>query len=161
MNALRTVFVLLAASLLPGQSPIIQSDSPLPPQLRQQLEREMAAAGLSASKQPDLFIKIHGVCRISMKSTSNERPLGWVERVDGQMLSIVHIDCQRISQALSRVVVNPQSAESINSLARAIARVARHEAWHLRMNNGYHERQGDYKAALRAEDLIAPFTSSL
>jgi hypothetical protein len=149
------------ASILLGNSIILQSDTPLPVGLDQAVRAELSSAGLWQSGQGYIYVKIHGPCHITnLKSTDVNHPMGWVDRVDGEMLSIIHVDCSRIGEALCRIVVNPQSNQTRQLMARAIARVIRHEWHHLTLNTANHEKEGDYKASLRAEELAAPFQTS-
>jgi hypothetical protein len=161
MNALcRAVllFVAIVATPLFSNSLVLQSDRPLPTQLAKSVERETSLAGLSEHGQPDIYVKIHGDCHVSnFSNVDTARPLGWVERVDGEMLSIIHVDCARIGQALWRIAPNPRSSATQEMLARAIARVIRHELRHITLKTIDHEKNGDYKASLRAEELAAPF----
>jgi hypothetical protein len=151
-------FVVIVATPLFSNSLVVQSDRPLPTQLVKSVERETSLAGLSEQRQPDIYVKIHGECRVSnARSADTARPLGWVETVDGEMLSIIHVDCARIGQALWRVAPDPESPVTRELMARAIVRVIRHELRHIMLNTEAHEKSGDYKASLRAEDLVAPF----
>ena len=141
-----------------GYSLVLEGDRPLPTQLAKALARETALAGLSEPGQPDIYVNIHGECRVSNLPGANiAHPLGWVERVDGKMLSIIHVDCGRIGQALWRIAPNPRFPATQELLARAMVRVIRHELRHIVLNTIDHERDGDYKASLRAEELVAPF----
>jgi hypothetical protein len=156
-TGLTFVTTLLAGALF-GSSLILQSDTPLPLGLESAVERELDLAGLWQHPQVDVYVRIHGACRVSSLPPGDiHSPLGWVDKVDGEMLSIIHVDCLRIGQALWRIVADPRSAGTREIMARAIARVIRHEFRHLTLNTAEHERQGDYKASLRAEELAAPF----
>jgi hypothetical protein len=164
MNATNAASLLFAVTFswnLLGNQLILQSRSPLPESLQTAIEEEVSQAGLIGQGRANIFVQFHGSCRIPNQPLDDvERPLGWVDRVDGQMLSIVHVDCARIGQALRRVVTDPQSAKSQDLLARAIARVIRHELHHLVLQTSDHDRTGDFKSALRAEELIAPFATA-
>ncbi len=165
MNAANVVAVLFATVFLRdsfANQLIFHSDPPLPASLQKAIEREISLAGMRGQDQADLYIEIHGACRVSNQSLPGaDRPLGWVDRVDGDMLSIIHVDCARIGQALWRIVADPQSPETRELMARAMVRVIRHERRHLILRTVNHEKTGDFKPSLRAEELIAPFSTAL
>jgi hypothetical protein len=164
MNAFGLATIVAVVGILNGDSLILQSEMPLPPGLAAGVEREMALSQTWEQTQPPLFVVIHGVCHIPMpwQEGQIERPLGWVNKVDGQILSIIHIDCSRIGLALRRVVIDPASTETLDMYARAIARVIRHERRHVLLNASTHEKAGENKSSLRADELAAPdFRSAL
>lgn len=146
---------------------VVQSDSPVRPGLQHAMERELgrqphlvmaAAVGPTDSFQELIVVKFHGSCELPSRRqpvAPSSPSLGWVERIDGQFLSIIHIDCQRIAEVLARIV--PEHSPDVDEIfARAIARVVRHEMRHLLLNTSSHERSGENKASLRAEELAAP-----
>jgi hypothetical protein len=164
MNA-KTRLATLAAvfvSALQSASLILQSERPLPAGLDAAVEREFVATEAWESATSDVVVRIHGICRVPtpQRQKDSERPLGWVDIVDGQMLSIIHVDCTRIGEALERLVVNPHSIETREMYARAIARVIRHELRHVLLDSSDHEKRGENKAALRAEELAAPSSAA-
>jgi len=154
---LATIAVIFA-SALHGDSPILQSDTPMPAELTVAVQQELASTGAWGELQSGFVVRIHGVCRVSVRARQGgfELPLGWVDRVDGQMLAIIHVDCSRIGQALARIAIDPGSVETRQMYARAIARVVRHELRHVLLNTANHEKRGEDKAALTAEELVAP-----
>jgi hypothetical protein len=149
---------------------VIQSEAPVRPGLQHAMERELAprprlvmaaAVGPTDSFQELVVVKFHGNCELPLRPrpvppiAASAQPLGWVQRIDGQFLSIIHIDCQRIAEALARIV--PQHSPDADEIfARAIARVVRHEMRHLSLNTDGHERTGENKASLRGAVLAAP-----
>jgi hypothetical protein len=154
---------------------VVQNEAPVRPGLQHAMEREIvrwtgfegrsprlvmaAAVGPTDSFQDLIVVKFHGSCKLPVKtrpsSAPSPQPFGWVERVDGQFLSIIHIDCQCIAEALARVVPG-HSPDADEIFARAITRVIRHEMRHLLLNTSCHESSGENKASLRAEELAAP-----
>jgi hypothetical protein len=159
MNAfgLATI-VAIVGGILNGDSLILQSETPLPPGLAAAVKREMALSETWEQRESPLLVVIHGVCHIPMPWQEGhiERPLGWVNKVDGQILSIIHIDCSRIGLALRRIVIDPTSTDTLEMYARAIARVIRHERRHVLLNTSTHEKAGENKSSLRADELAAP-----
>jgi hypothetical protein len=109
-----------------------------------------------------ILVKIRGECRVSARSVSIWRPdpLAWVDRVDGQILSFIHVDCTRLSEALSRIVpgagayLREPEIMGETRMTRAVALVIRHELRHILLQSSAHDTRGEYKAALRPEELI-------
>jgi hypothetical protein len=141
-----------------GVALTLQSEHPLPPGLETAVARELASSALGADSQSTLVVRIHGNCRVDRmpRRANSDGPLGWVDIVDGEMLSIIHLDCTRIGEALARLVDNPNSVQTEELYARAMARVIRHELRHVQLNTTRHEKRGENKAALLAEELVAP-----
>ena len=151
---------------------MMQSDAPLQAALQNGIMRELAQSGVFGERTvvwvdarqavpgreyPGLvMVKFHGACRLpdpSKRAKDFTGTLGWVEKVDGQILSIIHVDCPRIGEALASSL-DPTCANEV--YARAIARVIRHEWHHVQLNSSAHEKTGENKRALRVEELAEP-----
>jgi hypothetical protein len=152
---------------------LVESEIPVPVGLQIQVERSLAESSLPGGERIDwslatksdterefqdlVILTVHGVCRLPSHSQSevSAQALGWVERVDGQILAAIHIDCPRIGEAVSRAIA-PGSFEAQAAYARAISRVIRHELNHVLLNTALHDVAGDNKRALTAAELAAP-----
>jgi hypothetical protein len=106
-------------------------------------------------RQRLIIVKILGECRVLSGPPAIWRPdpLGWVERVDGRILSFVFVDCTRVSEALRRIGHSGDRGTRETGMAGAVALVIRHEMRHILLQTTDHETRGEYKAALRAEEL--------
>jgi len=153
---------------------LVESEVPLPIELQIQVERSLVESNLPggerivwrlASKsdaerefQDLVILTFHGACRLPSHSQLevSAQALGWVERVDGQILAIIHIDCPRIGEAVSRAIGAPRAFEAQEAYAHAISRVIRHELNHVLLNSASHDVAGDNKRALTAAELSAP-----
>ena len=159
------VALLLAITLLE------QSETPLPAALETAVAQEIdqsSGGRLSWTNTPGEFpdlvlVRVHGACRIPARPDPSAcGPLGWVDRVDGKFLSVIHVDCSRIGEELARIVTpphcivsgDPRCRAANEMYSRAIARVVRHELHHIRLNTGKHEKTGENKPALRPEALV-------
>jgi hypothetical protein len=103
-----------------------------------------------------VVLRMKGGCFPREKQTRawRRQPLGWVPRVDGEFLSIVFIDCDRVAEAVSRVAAG---IDRDARLAAGLSKVIQHELTHLLLGTPRHDETGDFKATLAASELVGKY----
>ncbi len=85
----------------------------------------------------------------------SEGPLGWVERVDGEIRPFISIDCARLAQVLHQAMIGLNKAERERVMTRAIAHVLIHEWIHIATQSTAHRSRGIMQSSLSVSELIA------
>lgn len=171
-----------AAHLLapdPATSIVIFADQPVPPSvwnhLSQSLEQGIARQETAALHLPEivqvlkgsevtpgaqfgtvLVVWLHGDCTApsGLQKFPAGSALGWVLRNGDRIDPIIHVDCTRVSQAISQPLVSLKPAERDGAMADAIGRVILHEWLHIAAQSAVHGRSGISRAQFSAEDLM-------
>jgi len=102
-------------------------------------------------------VHLKGDCSTGMEAAERPAPgpLGWVYRVDGQILPFVFVDCDRISHAVWPDLRGRTPSERRQKMARAISRVVAHELTHIITQDPNHLGSGGgQKAHLRPDELL-------
>jgi hypothetical protein len=102
-----------------------------------------------------VVVRLNGSCQIPPeKPILRGQALGITHVSEGRILPFVEVYCERVVQALGHRLDGrpPQVARGI--IARALARVAAHEIYHVLTNRADHPRIGLAKEALNPNDLF-------
>ncbi|MGB0050905.1 MAG: hypothetical protein WBQ02_01630, partial [Terracidiphilus sp.] len=80
--------------------------------------------------------------------------LGWVSRVDGFIIPIIHVDCSQIRQEIAMQTQWMNCDERTAAMSQAIARVTLHEWVHVAAQRAAHGSSGVTKARFGVDDLL-------
>lgn len=105
-----------------------------------------------------VFIRFLGDCRaVRMPPTHTVAgiALAGVSRVDGRMLPLVTVDCDRVAGYLWPSMTGPERARGDAAFGRALARVVAHELYHCLTGTAKHSRSALFRADISAKALLA------
>jgi hypothetical protein len=107
----------------------------------------------------DLVVfKMKGSCTLSglpLAALSDERgPLAMAYASDGELLHFGAVECDRVREALRRVV-GPDGRANEAVFGKALGLVVAHEMYHMMANSKAHTRNGVTKHSLSAEELLS------
>ncbi len=137
--------------------------------LRQELTTILTNAGLGLSLRDFkegtaldeagglVVIKFQGVCKIdSLPSMSQEdrSPLAKTHSSHGELLPFAVVACDRVRDAVRRVLRGGMHKQADALYGRALARVLAHELYHILGKTSKHSTGGVARASLSGSDLI-------
>jgi hypothetical protein len=138
--------------------------------MRDELDRLLRPAGIS----PEVYLmadevhlgKVDDLVIVSLKGCSvvpvglprlgKVSRLGWVVRVDGEMLSTIHVDCTEVGAHVSSALVWAQQGFSKTMMGRALARVLVHELLHYLTGSVEHSGSRLFREQVDAQTLVDP-----
>jgi hypothetical protein len=105
-----------------------------------------------------VFIRFSGACRPLRMPPM--RPvagiaLAGVSRVDGRMLPLINVDCDRVARYLWPAMTGAERASGDIAFGRALARVVAHELYHCLTGTAKHSRSALFRADISARALLA------
>ena len=113
----------------------------------------------SAGEAPRIvFIRFVGDCRpvrMPPVHTVAGIALAGVSRVDGRMLPLVTVDCDRVARYLWPAMTASERARGDAAFGRALARVVAHELYHCLTGRAKHTHSALFRADLSAKALLA------
>lgn len=113
----------------------------------------------SAGETPRIvFIHFVGNCRaVHMPPTHTVAgiALAGVNRVDGRMLPLIKVDCDRVAAYLWPSMTGPERVSGDAVFGRALARVVAHELYHCLTGTAKHSRSALFRADISAKALLA------
>jgi hypothetical protein len=80
--------------------------------------------------------------------------LGWVSRVDGYVVPIIHVECKAIGEGIADRTQWMNGKERIDAMSEAIAWVVLHEWVHVARQSAAHGANGVTKASFGVNDLL-------
>jgi hypothetical protein len=105
-----------------------------------------------------VFVHFEGNCRAATlppRQAVAAVALASVNRVDGQMLPIVTVDCDRIAGYIWPAMTGAERLRGDAAFGRAIARVVCHELYHYLSGEATHTRSVLFRASISATSLLA------
>lgn len=104
-----------------------------------------------------VFIHFVGDCRaVRMPPVHSVAgiALAGVSRVDGRMLPLVKVDCDRVASYLWPSMAGSDRARGDAAFGRALARVVAHELYHCLTGTAKHSRSALFRAEISAKALL-------
>jgi hypothetical protein len=80
--------------------------------------------------------------------------LGWVSKVDGQIVPIIHVECTEIGAEISGQTERMDHDRRTAAMSEAVARVILHEWVHVATQSAAHGAEGVTKPIFKADDLL-------
>jgi hypothetical protein len=122
------------------------------------LRRDDLVRGIQAVSV--IEVKLLGRCDVLPQADRPWRrasadPLGWVQRVAGEIQPFIFIDCERLAQVLRQATLGLNREERRQAMAHAIAHVLIHEWIHVATQSCSHSAHGITRASLSVRELIA------
>ena len=105
-----------------------------------------------------VFIYFKGDCRsphLPPHQMVDGLALAGINRVDGRMLPVVTVDCDRTANYLWPSMNGGQRANGDTAFGRALARVLAHELYHYFTGATKHTRSALFRASIPASSLLA------
>ena len=105
-----------------------------------------------------VFIHFVGDCRpLRMPPIQNVAgiALGGVSRVDGRILPLIKIDCDRVARYVWPSMTGPDRVRGDAVYGRALARVVAHELYHCLTGTAKHTRSALFRADISPKALLA------
>ncbi len=103
-------------------------------------------------------LQLHGSCRVepNMLSLAEDGPMGWVESHGGEMLSLIDVDCDRISAMVWQNRGTLPLPLVVRAFGRALGRVLAHELYHYVTQSPAHGASDLFRPAMTSRDLMLP-----
>jgi hypothetical protein len=122
------------------------------------LRREDLVRGIQAASV--IEVRLLGRCDVLPQADrpwlrASSGPLGWVQRVAGEIQPFIFIDCERLAQVLHQATLGLNREERRLAMAHAIAHVLVHEWMHIVTQSSSHTAHGITRASLSVRELIA------
>jgi hypothetical protein len=105
-----------------------------------------------------VFVRFQGDCRaVSLPSRQAVvgSALASVNRVDGQLLPLVTVDCERIAGYIFPAMDGLERSHGDVALGRALARVLAHELYHYLTGTAKHTQSALFRASISPAALLA------
>ena len=105
-----------------------------------------------------IFISFKGDCRaprLPPHQTVEGLALAGINRVDGRMLPVVTVDCDRTARYVWPSMSGAERANGDAAFGRALARVLAHELYHYFTGATKHTRSALFRASIPASSLLA------
>ena len=105
-----------------------------------------------------VFIYFKGDCRaphLPPHQTVEGLALAGINRVDGRMLPVVTVDCDRTARYIWRSMSGAERANGDAAFGRALARVLAHELYHYLTGVTKHTRSALFRASIPASSLLS------
>jgi hypothetical protein len=105
-----------------------------------------------------LFVHFKGDCRaVTMPPRHGVEgvALASVNRVDGEMLPLVTVDCQRIANYIWPSLRGPERSHGDKPFGRALARVLAHELYHYLTGEAKHTHSALFRASISSSALLS------
>jgi hypothetical protein len=119
---------------------------------------ELAGYQSSVSTPRLVFIYFKGDCRaprLPPRQSVEGLALAGISRVDGRMLPVVTVDCERTAGYLWPSMSGADRANGDAAFGRALARVVAHELYHYLTGMAKHTRSALFRASIPASALLA------
>jgi len=114
-------------------------------------------AGAGTSSYPSLVVlRFYGQCDLSLAPAAQltTGPLGWTDLSDGRILPFASVDCDRVRVFLGKDLTRLAAPERTRRFARALARVAAHEIYHVLAQTSHHAAEGVFQSAYTRANLL-------
>ena len=105
-----------------------------------------------------VFIYFKGDCRaprLPPRLSVEGMALAGISRVDGHMLPVVSVDCERTASYLWPAMSGAERANGDLAFGRALARVIAHELYHFFTGATKHTKSALFRASIPASSLLA------
>src|SRR5215471_11948792 len=105
-----------------------------------------------------VFIYFKGGCRaprLPPRQFVEGQALGGISRVDGRMLPVITVDCERTSSYIWQSMRGAERADGDGAYGRALGRVIAHELYHYLTGTTKHTRTVLFRASISAGALLA------
>ena len=113
-----------------------------------------SASGDAAGEAITVFLRGDCVAPFRRMPFPGGERLGWVSRVDGVVLPIIHVECTQIGEEISGRTQDMNQQDRTAAMSEAIARVILHEWVHVATQSDRHASEGITKATFSANDLL-------
>jgi hypothetical protein len=140
---------------LEANSPDVAANVP-PGEAHPQFVRGDDPANANVAGQP-ITVYLGGYCAPSVleRPFPRGKSLGWVSDVDGVVVPIIHVECDRIGDAISTQTQWMTRGGRTEAMSQAMARVILHEWVHVATQSAEHGSEGVTKPRFSAKDLLS------